>query len=144
MMVLMSVKERRTRNTSTPNGSSKVHPSLGIPCVTRLGPWPPPHAGQGRAVACGAGQKQGNKRMGVGPNKKWAQRVHKVGRCGVGEKNNSFLVETLSKLRFFGTLESFHPIHFQKHMTGRSNVRDKVCPIWVRKTFNYFHSYNIN
>jgi hypothetical protein len=31
MMVVMSVKETRTRKTSTPNGSSNVHPSLGIP-----------------------------------------------------------------------------------------------------------------
>jgi hypothetical protein len=31
MMVVMSVKETRTRNTSTPNGSSNVHPSFGIP-----------------------------------------------------------------------------------------------------------------
>uniref|UniRef100_A0A0A9DRP7 Uncharacterized protein n=1 Tax=Arundo donax TaxID=35708 RepID=A0A0A9DRP7_ARUDO len=31
MMVVMSVNDTRTRNTSTPNGSSNVHPSLGIP-----------------------------------------------------------------------------------------------------------------
>jgi hypothetical protein len=30
----------------------------------------------------------------------WVQRVHDVGMCVVGEKNNLFLAETLSKLRF--------------------------------------------
>jgi hypothetical protein len=35
---------------------------------------------------------------GVGPT-----RVRRVGMHEVGEKNNSFLAETISKLRFFGT-----------------------------------------
>jgi hypothetical protein len=33
----------------------------------------------------------------------WAQRVHGVGRCAVGEKRINFLTETLSKLRFYGS-----------------------------------------
>jgi hypothetical protein len=32
----------------------------------------------------------------------------------------------LFKLRFFGTLWSFHLIHFQKHMTGESDVSGKT------------------
>jgi hypothetical protein len=33
----------------------------------------------------------------------WVQRVHDVGTCVVGEKNNLFLAEMLFKLRFFGS-----------------------------------------
>jgi hypothetical protein len=49
----------------------------------------------------------------------WAQRVQRVGRCGVGEKSNSFLTETLPKLRF---LWSFHL--FGHHVTWQ------VGPAW--------------
>jgi hypothetical protein len=34
---------------------------------------------------------------------KWAQWVLGAGICWVGEKNNSFLVEILPKLRFYGS-----------------------------------------
>jgi hypothetical protein len=50
-----------------------------------------------------------------------------AGTAGAGEKNNSFLAETLFKLQFFGTSYSFHPIHFQKHMTGGSDMRGTIA-----------------
>jgi hypothetical protein len=43
--------------------------------------------------------------FGVGSDRegeRWARRVHNLVMCGVREKNNSFLAETLSKLRFLG------------------------------------------
>jgi hypothetical protein len=70
----------------------------------------------------------------VGPT-----RVHEWVKRG-WVKNITFLAETLSKLRLFGTSWSFHPIHFQKHMTGGSGVRGKADPIWVRKVFSCLRS----
>jgi hypothetical protein len=40
---------------------------------------------------------------GAAEGKNRPQRVEPTGRVTVGEKNNLFLAETLSKLRFFGT-----------------------------------------
>jgi hypothetical protein len=40
------------------------------------------------------------------------EQVHDVGMSVVGEKNNSFLAETFSKLRFLVLPLYFHPMHF--------------------------------
>jgi hypothetical protein len=84
------------------------------------------------SVVWGCGQRRGRETRD--------RRVHRVGTCVVGEKKISFLADILSKLLFFGTSYSFHPIHFQKHMTGGSGVRGKTGPIWVRKVFNCLRS----
>jgi hypothetical protein len=42
---------------------------------------------------------------------------------------------------YFIVLHSFHPIHFQNHMTGESSVRGKVRPIWVRIVSIVFAPY---
>jgi hypothetical protein len=47
----------------------------------------------------------------------WSRKVQVVGvgpagTTDAGDKNITFLAETLPKLRFFGTSYSFHPIHF--------------------------------
>jgi hypothetical protein len=39
--------------------------------------------------------------VGFGQKARWAQRVQEAGTRRVGDENNSFLAETLSKLRFF-------------------------------------------
>jgi hypothetical protein len=75
----------------------------------------------GRAGTCGSRrQMKVRSREGMGPRRRWrlhlrrlgtvqffferrrgwVQRVHDVGMCVVGEKNNLFLAETFSKLRF--------------------------------------------
>jgi hypothetical protein len=59
--------------------------------------------------------------------------------CEVGEKKFVFGRNTL-QIVIFLVLQSFHSIHFEKQMTGGSDVRGKVGPIWVRKVFNCFHS----
>jgi hypothetical protein len=46
-------------------------------------------------VVWGCGQRRGRETRD--------RRVHRVGTCGVGEKKISFLAETFSKLRFFGS-----------------------------------------
>jgi hypothetical protein len=40
------------------------------------------------------------------------EQVHHVGMSVLGEKNNSFLAETFSKLRFLVLPLYFHPMHF--------------------------------
>jgi hypothetical protein len=59
-----------------------------------------------------------------------------VGRKDRVEKNNSFLVETLSKLRFYGSTSLSTLL-----MTGESSVRSKVDPNWVRRIFKLFDLY---
>jgi hypothetical protein len=56
----------------------------------------------------------------------------RAGTRGLGEKNNSFLAETLPKLSL--------PIHSPKYMTGGSAVRDMMDPNWVRKVFQIIRS----
>jgi hypothetical protein len=59
-----------------------------------------------------------------------------VGKKDRVEKNNSFLVETLSKLRFYGSTSLSTLL-----MTGESSVRSKVDPNWVRRIFKLFDLY---
>jgi hypothetical protein len=59
-----------------------------------------------------------------------------VGRKDRVEKNYSFLAETLSKLRFYGSTSLSTLL-----MTGEPSVRSKVDPNWVRRIFKLFDLY---
>jgi hypothetical protein len=64
----------------------------------------------------------------------WAYRRYvRAGSRGVGEKNITFFCRNA----YFIVLL---PYPLQKHMTGGSDMRGKVGPIWVRKVFNCLRS----
>jgi hypothetical protein len=63
-------------------------------------------------------------------------RVQHVGKVGLGDKNVTFLAETLLNYDFMVVP------HFWSlcNLTGGSSVRGKADPNWVRKVFNCLRS----
>jgi hypothetical protein len=74
------------------------------------------------------------KRTGTLGRKGW--RVQHVGKVGLGDKNVTFLAETLLNYDFMVV----PPFWSLCNLTGGSSVRGKADPNWVRKVFNCLRS----